>query len=73
MNTSLLSIAEAAERLQVRPSYIHELVAKGRLSFVGAQALDAGEVDRLAQLMKKLRSEGIATLVNIAVTSDRDL
>ena len=65
MLRQLLSVTQTAERLRVRPDYIHELVAKGRLSFIHGQQLDATEVEKLAQLMDKLRKNGIATLVEI--------
>lgn len=61
----LLSITQTAKILRVRPSYVRELVTKGRLQFVHGEQLDAGEVERLAQLMNKLRGEGLATLVQI--------
>ena len=57
---------EAAERLRVRPTYVRELVAKGRLTFVHGEQLDAAEVEQLAKLMNKLRHEGLATLVQIS-------
>jgi len=60
-----LSIAQAAERLKVRTDYVHELVRKGRLTFIGGDRLDEGEVAKLAVLMEKLRGKGIATLVQI--------
>jgi hypothetical protein len=60
-----LSIAQAADQLKVRTDYVHELVRKGRLTFIGGDRLDAGEVARLAILMDKLRSNGIATMVQI--------
>ena len=65
MLQQLLSITQAAERLRVRPTYVRELVTKGRLSFVHGEQLDAAEVDQLAKLMNKLRHEGLATLVQI--------
>lgn len=60
-----LSIAEAAKRLRVRTDYVHELVRKGRLMFIGGDRLDAAEVAKLGILMDKLRHNGIATLVQI--------
>lgn len=69
MLQQLLSIHQAAERLRVRPSYVRELVAKGRLDFVHGEQLDAKDVERLAQLMDKLRSEGLAALVQISGAS----
>lgn len=60
-----LSIAQAAEQLKVRTDYVHELVRKGRLTFIGGDRLDASEVTKLAVLMEKLRGNGIATLVQI--------
>lgn len=65
MLQQLLSITQTAKLLRVRPTYVRELVAKGRLRFVHGEQLDAGEVERLAQLMNKLRGEGLATLVQI--------
>lgn len=61
----LISLEEAASRLQVRPAYVHELVKKGRLDFAADQQLVASEVDKLAALMNRLRNQGIATLVDI--------
>jgi uncharacterized phage-associated protein len=66
----LLSITQAAERLRVRPEYIHQLVAKKRLSFMHGQQLDAAQVEQLARLMEKLRNNGIATLVEISAQVD---
>lgn len=65
MLQQLLSIPQTAKRLRVRPSYVRELVAKGRLQFVHGEQLDAAEVEHLAQLMNKLRGEGLAALVQI--------
>lgn len=65
MTDTLISLEEAAGRLQVRPAYVKELVKKGRLSFVDDQQLVAADVDKLAELMNKLRNQGIATLVDI--------
>lgn len=73
MSPSLISIAQAAQRLKVRPDYIAQLVAKGRLQFVGEQQLAADEVEKLAQLMDKLRHNGIATLVNISAQGGNPL
>lgn len=65
MTDTLISLEEAASRLQVRPAYVKELVKKGRLSFADGQQLVAVDVDKLAELMNKLRNQGIATLVDI--------
>lgn len=65
MLQQLLSISQTAERLRVRPAYVRELVAKGRLQFIHGEQLDASEVESLAQLMNKLRGEGLAALVQI--------
>ena len=65
MLQQLLSVTQTAKRLRVRPSYVRELVVKGRLQFVHGEQLDAVEVERLAQLMNKLRGEGLAALVQI--------
>jgi hypothetical protein len=61
-----LSLEEAAQRLNLRPQTIQNFVAKKRLHFVGVNRLDAHEVEKLALLMDKLRTNGIATLVNIS-------
>ena len=66
MLQQLFSIAQAAERLRVRPEYVRELVAKQRLSFIHGEQLDAAEVEKLARLMDKLRQGGIAALVDIS-------
>lgn len=65
MLQQLLSITQTAKRLRVRPEYVRQLVAKGRLSFFHGEQLDAADVERLAQLMNKLRGEGLAALVQI--------
>lgn len=67
----LLSVTQTAERLRVRPEYVHELVAKGRLSFSHGEQLDATDVEKLALLMEKLRKKGIAALVDITAQGDR--
>lgn len=61
----LISVEDAAAVLRVRPTYVRELVKKGRLSFADGGLLVTEDVDKLAVLMDKLRSDGIATLVNI--------
>jgi hypothetical protein len=71
MLRQLLSVTQTAERLRVRPDYIYELVAKGRLSFSHGEQLDAADVEKLAKLMEKLRSNGIATLVEITAQDGR--
>lgn len=65
MLQQLLSISQTAERLRVRPAYVRELVAKGRLEFTHGEQLDALKVEELAKLMNKLREEGLAALVQI--------
>jgi hypothetical protein len=65
MLNPFLSIAQTTERLRVRPAYVRELVAKGRLNMTQDEKFDATEVERLAQLMDKLRGEGLAALVQI--------
>ena len=65
MLTQLLSVQQTAERLKVRPDYIYELVKKKRLSFIHGEQLDAAQVETLAKLMERLRTQGIATLVQI--------
>ena len=65
MLRQLLSITQTAERLRVRPDYVRQLVAKNRLEFIHGEQLDAAQVEQLAQLMEKLRNNGIAALVEI--------
>ena len=65
MLQQLLSIAQTAERLRVRPDYVRELVRKQRLTFIHGEQLDAVQVEQLAKLMDKLRHKGLATLVQI--------
>ncbi len=65
MLQQLLSVTQTAERLRVRPDYVHELVKKQRLTFIHGEQLDAAQVEKLAKLMDKLRNNGIATLVQI--------
>jgi hypothetical protein len=65
MLQQLLSVTQTAERLRVRPEYVHELVNKKRLTFIYGEQLDAVQVEKLAKLMDKLRNNGIATLVQI--------
>ncbi len=71
MLQQLLSITQTAERLRVRPAYVHDLVAKQRLHFIHGQQLDAAEVEKLAQLMDKLRRGGIAALVDITAQDEQ--
>ena len=66
----LLSITQTAERLRVRPEYVRELVGKKRLTFIHGEQFDAAQVEKLARLMDKLRSNGIATLVQIIEDED---
>lgn len=73
MLQQLLSITQTAKRLGVRPAYVRELVEKGRLTFVHGEQLDAAAVERLARLMDKLRSKGLATLVQITADNIDDL
>lgn len=70
MPESLISLEETAIRLRVRPAYVEELVKKGRLKFADNRQLVAGEVDKLAELMNKLRNQGIATLVDITAQNE---
>ena len=72
MLRQLLSITQTAERLRVRPEYVRQLVAKKRLDFIHGEQLDAEQVERLAQLMEKLRSNGIATLVEITAQEHQE-
>jgi len=72
MLQQLLSITQTAQRLRVRPAYVRKLVAKGRLTFIHGEQLDANDVERLAQLMNKLRGEGLAALVQITADQDPD-
>jgi len=65
MLQQLLSITQTAERLRVRPDYVRELVRKNRLTYIHGEQFDAAQVEKLANLMDKLRSNGIATLVQI--------
>jgi len=65
MLQQLLSITQTAERLRVRPDYVRELVDKKRLTFIHGEQFDAVQVEKLAKLMDKLRTNGIATLVQI--------
>lgn len=67
MLQQLLSVPQAAQRLRVSSAYVRKLVTKGRLTFVHGEQFDAIEVERLAQLMGKLRGEGLAALVQINV------
>jgi len=65
MSDTQISIEEAARHLRVRPAYVHDLVKKGRLTFADGQQLSATEVEKLGLLMDKLRTQGLATLVDI--------
>ena len=71
MLRQLLAITQTAERLRVRPEYVRELVKKQRLEFIHGEQLDAAQVEQLAKLMEKLRSNGIATLVEITAAGDK--
>lgn len=67
----LLSITQTAERLRVRPDYVRQLVAKKRLTFIHGEQFDAAQVEQLARLMEKLRSNGIATMVEITAAGEK--
>ena len=67
----LLSITQTAERLRVRPEYVRQLVAKKRLTFIHGEQFDAAQVEQLARLMEKLRSNGIATMVEITAAGEK--
>ena len=60
------------DAVRVRPEYVRQLVAKKRLDFIHGEQLDAAQVERLAQLMEKLRSNGIATLVEITAQEHQE-
>src|SRR5690606_11464145 len=51
--TELITIEQAAQRLGVRQAFVHQMIAKGRLSLRGENCLDATEVAGLASLMAK--------------------
>lgn len=61
-----LNLHQAAQRLNVRPQTIRDFVAKSRLHYVDTDLFDAEEVEKLALLMDKLRTNGLATLVEIS-------
>ncbi len=67
-----LSLQQAAQRLNVRPQTLYGFVAKKRLHYVGVELFDAQEVEKLALLMDKLRTNGIATLVEISGQDERE-
>lgn len=67
----LLSITQTAERLRVRPDYVRQLVAKKRLTFIHGEQFDAAQVEQLARLIEKLRSNGIATMVEITAAGEK--
>ena len=62
----LMSVEAAAAQLKVSKDYVHQLVRKGRLTWMEENRLDVAQVEKLSQLMNKLRQDGIATLVEIA-------
>lgn len=66
-----IGIEEAAQRLAVRPEFVRQMIAKGRLnvredSAHGESRLEAAEVAELGRLMERLRGTGIAAMVNAA-------
>lgn len=61
-----LSLQQAAQRLNVRTQTVKDFVEKKRLHYVDGELFDAAEVEKLALLMDKLRTNGIATLVEIS-------
>jgi hypothetical protein len=63
---STFTLTQTAERLSVRPAYVHQLVAKKRLKLLEGDLFEQVEVERLADLMDKLRGKGIAALVQIS-------
>jgi hypothetical protein len=70
MPQELLSVTQTAERLGVSKKYVQVLVTKKRLELVHGEQFNAQAVDQLAQLMNKLRHNGIATLVEISAAQN---
>lgn len=66
MNQTTLSLAETAKLLNVRESYVLELIAKDRLNVLSDNRFDAEQVSKLAELLNKLRGNGINALLHAA-------
>lgn len=58
-----ISVAEAAERLDVKPGFVQRMLDKGRLTADGEGQLDADQVAEFGALLKRLRAGGIATVI----------
>ncbi len=61
-----LSLAETARHLQASEDFVATMVRKQRLTPRAGNRFDATEVEALAALLARLRSGGIATMVDVA-------
>ena len=68
-----LSLAETAEHLQASEDFVATMVRKQRLTPLDNNRFDAAEVRALAELLARLRSGGIATMVDVADQSPHNL
>lgn len=58
-----LTRQEAADRLGQSPAFVERMIAKGRLHPDGEDRLLAQEVEQLAELLGRLRQNGVATVL----------
>lgn len=58
-----ISVAEAAERLEVRPGFVQRMLEKGRLTADAEGRLDPDQVGEFGALLKRLRAGGVATVI----------
>ena len=62
--TEKYTLAQSAKYLQVSENFVHTMVAKKRLSPDDRGLVSQAQLDDLAQLITKLKGEGIAAMVS---------
>ncbi|ROQ21699.1 hypothetical protein EDC38_2325 [Marinimicrobium koreense] len=55
----------AAERLNASEAFVQRMIEKGRLAPDEAGLLDPQRVDDLAQLLERLRENGVGTVIGL--------
>lgn len=64
-----LSLTETCQRLSASEDFVATMVQKQRLTPLPGYRFDAAEVESLAELLQRLRTGGIATMVDVAAQS----
>lgn len=64
-----LSLTETARHLQVSEDFVAIMIQRGRLTPLPDKRFDTAEVEALAALLGRLRTSGIASMIEIAATT----